>query len=231
MDGEDDTTVPLEVPEGPSSREHVLPSGERVEVRSIRPSDKEPLRDEFKRLSPESRYRRFFTDKAELKDETLRYLTEVDGEDHVALVAIVPSLDLKSERGVGVARFIRLEGAPDVAEAAITVVDDMQRKGIGRVLLEELTRTALAHGVRKFRGEILAENVPMRRILEEAGAEVRDGAEGTLVFDVPLESVEPSFGEGASALLPAVLLDLFRAFASSARAYLRSGRLPRPHLH
>src|SRR2546425_13125765 len=98
--------------------EHVLADGTRVTLRHIRPTDAEALREGFNRLSVESRYRRFFSGISELSDETLRYLTEVDGKDHVAIVATSTSPDLKHEAGYGVARFVRRSDEPDVAAAA-----------------------------------------------------------------------------------------------------------------
>ena len=104
---------------GPEFREvHTLRDGTKVTLRMIRPSDKASLRDAITRLSPESRYRRFFVPLGEPTDKMLEYLTEVDGHDHVAIVAEKDSLDLKSDEPLGVARFIRLSGTPHVAEAA-----------------------------------------------------------------------------------------------------------------
>jgi GNAT superfamily N-acetyltransferase len=174
---------------GPSFRaEHVLEDGTRVTVRLIEPADKDELRRQFTRLSPESRYRRFFHAVTELSDETLDYLTLVDTNDHLAVVALVDSLDMKKDEGVGVGRFVRLAEAPDIAEAAVTVVDDFQRRGLGKVLLETLAEAAKERGIRKFRGEVLTSNAPMRRLLEEAGATAEELPDGTTVFDVPLET-------------------------------------------
>ena len=167
--------------------EHVLADGTRITVRHIRSNDADELRRAYARLSPESRYRRFLASMPALSEDMVRYLTDVDGKDHVALVATCESHDLKSEVGLGVARFIRLRDEPDVAEAAVTVVDDMQRKGIGRILTQTLGEAALERGVKRFRGEVLADNAPMRGLLEGAGALVRDDQGGTLVFDVPLQ--------------------------------------------
>lgn len=174
---------------GPSQAgaEHVLADGTRVTIRPIRPDDGDELRRAFARLSPTSRYRRFFVQTPRLTDETVRYLTHVDGQDHVALVATTDSNDLKSEIGLGVARFVRLADDPSVADAAITVVDEAQGKGIGRLLLSELAAAARERGVRSFRGDVLVSNGPMRHLLEEAGATVREGDEDALVFDVPLD--------------------------------------------
>src|SRR5262245_31036074 len=121
---------------GPEYREqHELSDGSVVTLRHIRKEDAEELRRAFERLSPTSRYRRFFGGLHTLTDDMLRYLTDVDGTNHVAIVATHESPDLKTENGVGVARFVRLADEPEVAEAAVTVSDDMQRKGLGRKLL------------------------------------------------------------------------------------------------
>lgn len=166
--------------------EHCLRDGTRVTLRFIQPDDGEELRRAFARLSPRSRYQRFLGGVPELTDEMVGYLTRVDGEDHVAVVAGTDSHDLKTEVGLGVARFVRLQEDPTVAEAAITVVDDVQGKGIGRLLLTALARLALARGVRVFRGEVLAENTRMRHLLEEVGATTHPADGQTLIFDVPI---------------------------------------------
>lgn len=171
--------------------EHVLADGTRVTLRFIRPDDAEELRRAFGRLSPRTRFQRFFGPLGELNEENLRYLTEVDGDRHVAVVAGTDSLDLKRDVGLGVARYVRLDGDPTVAEAAVTVVDEAQGKGVGRLLLRALARVARERGVRHFRGTVLADNARIRAILAEVGAQIlpEDGA--SLVFDVPLDEPPP----------------------------------------
>lgn len=201
--------------------EHVLADGTKVTLRLIRPDDAEPLRQGFSRLSPTSRYRRFLSGISELSDDMVRYFTEVDGVDHVAVVATTDSLDLKTEIGLGVARVIRLEGEPTVAEAAVTVSDDAQRKGIGRLLVRIVAEAALERGVKTIRAEVLASNAPMRRLLDEVSAVVRSDDGTTLVFDVPLEWHRRALNEGASDDPDHPLLRLFRAVAEGL-AQLRS---------
>ena len=81
--------------------------------------------------------------KARFTKAELRYLTEVDGHDHVALVA-------ESERWPGtivaVARYVRLDDDPDTAEAAIVVADMLQGLGLGTLLAERLAAAATVHG-------------------------------------------------------------------------------------
>jgi hypothetical protein len=173
---------------GPDFREaHTLSDGTRVVLRHIRPDDAQELRRAFDRLSPESRYRRFFGGVAQLSDATLNYLTHVDGNDHVAIVATGESPDLKSELGLGVARFVRLHDAPHVAEAAVIVVDDVQRRGLGRLLATTLAVAARERGVHTFRADVLAENEPMVSLMHEVNAKALATEAGVITFDIPLQ--------------------------------------------
>lgn len=200
---------------GPDFREeHTLADGTRVVLRHVRPSDAPELRRAFERLSPESRYRRFFGGLTHLSDATLRYLTDVDGRDHVAIVATTESPDLKQDVGLGAARFVRLPGEPTVAEAAVTVVDDAQRRGLGRLLATTLAEAARERGVHTFRAEVLAENGPMSAIMEEVGARALSSDAGVVTWDVDLDALAGHPRGGA--------VDRFlRAAASSMAVLLR----------
>jgi RimJ/RimL family protein N-acetyltransferase len=166
--------------------EHVLRDGQKVVLRFIQPSDAAEVRRGFHALSPETRYRRFFGAITELDDPMLDYLTNVDCKDHVAIVAMMESLDLKEERGVGVARFVRSKSDPHAAEAAVVVVDDMQQRGLGTLLMHALVRAACDRGIDRFRAEVLESNEVVVRALLDAGAIVVDRGDGAVVLDVPL---------------------------------------------
>jgi len=171
---------------GPDFREEHVLGGHTIVLRHICADDAAELRRAFRELSPESRYRRFLGIAGNLDDAAIAYLTCVDQKDHVAIVAVTDSLDLKSERGVGVARFVRSKDDPAVAEAAVTVVDDMQRIGLGTLLMRTLARAALERGIERFRAEVLESNEIVVNALREAGAREVARGEGTLVLDVPL---------------------------------------------
>lgn len=157
-----------------------LADGTPIVIRSIRPEDREGIREAMRHMSPETRFRRFFRVVGDPDEAMLSYLTEVDGVDHVALVCTIPTHDLKGERGIGVARFVRLEDDPEVAEAAVTVIDEMQRKGVAYHLMAALTEQARARGVKRFRAYVLEENERVHQLLAEAGArEVQDAANAT----------------------------------------------------
>jgi len=136
-----------------------------VEIRPIRADDGVRLRASHTRLSPESRYRRFLAAKPTLTESDTRYLVEVDGRDHVALVATA-AVDGADGEIVAVARFVRLPDEPDTAEFAIVVADAYQRRGLGTELLRELAAVASEHDIARFRATMLADNIAIQRMLE-----------------------------------------------------------------
>src|SRR5262249_41893514 len=140
-----------------------LRDGTAVVLRLVRPDDKELLRRGFARMSPESRYLRFFTPKAALTDDELRYLTEIDQDRHLAIGAST----LAADHGLGVARAIALDGEPGVAEAAIAVVDDMHGKGLGSLLFMRLVAAARERGIERVRCEVLGSNNSMQVFLQD----------------------------------------------------------------
>lgn len=137
-------------------------------IRPIHAGDRERLRDSHERLSPETRYRRFLAVKPHLTSADLRYLVDIDGRDHVALVVTLP--EAEEEPIVAVARFIRIPEEPQVAEVAIVVADALQGRGIGTELLARLAEEAVARGVRRFRATMLADNVAVHRLFESLAA-------------------------------------------------------------
>lgn len=172
--------------------EVTLRDGLRVHVRLIRPSDKARLESGFRRLSPTSRYQRFFSGRGDLTAAELRYLTECDGIDHVGIAAeTCPGAGAEAE-GVGTARFIRNREHPETAEAAVAVIDEYQRRGIGRLLLSRLIEAARERGIESLYCNVLSSNRAMRTMILEAapGAVFRGGVEGgVLTVDVPLDAL------------------------------------------
>lgn len=160
-----------------------LRDGAGVELRLVRADDKEFLRRSFERLSEDGRYHRFFVRKRVLLDAELRFLTELDQEDHVAIVA----LRGHPEEAVGVARAVRLHLEPDVYEVALTVLDAVQRRGLATLLLERLIGAVVERGGDGLRFCVLPSNLPMQALLRQAVPDaVSRNESGLLRFDVPL---------------------------------------------
>src|SRR5439155_664837 len=136
----------------------------------LRRADREKLVAAFDRLSPESRYRRFFTAMPRLPEKLLRSLLDIDGWNHLAIGAETVTTDPAEAEGVGIARFIRLKDEPAVAEAAVTVVDHMQRRGLGKLLVSALAQAARERGITRFRAEVLRTNEACWRSSTSIGA-------------------------------------------------------------
>lgn len=165
----------------------VLPDGAVLHLRPIVPEDAPLLAEGFARLSPESRFLRFFSPLDHLSETQLHYLTEVDYEDHFAWVALVDGPDGEPQ-GVGVARYIRSRVDRTAAEAAVAVADDFHRRGIGSVLLESLAAVALTRGITRFHLLVRSDNHAMIAAMHEMDA-VRgpsdDAAVICYVLDLP----------------------------------------------
>lgn len=165
-----------------SDCEHLrLDDGTEVELRAMRPADARLLQSGFLRLSERTRYLRFHGPRTELSAEELRYLAEVDGERHVAMVALTASGQM-----AGVGQFIRATLAAPDAELALVVADDLQGKGLGRALLSRLWNAARARNVARFTGLVLEENRTMRRFLRQLGARVGLSSYGVCEIEIPL---------------------------------------------
>jgi GNAT superfamily N-acetyltransferase len=163
-----------------------LRDGSRVRLRQIHDADKDLLRRGFERLSRESRHRRFLTPTAQLSEAALRYLTEVDHHDHEAIVA----LDDESGEGIGVARYVRNRERPDVAEVALTVVDDWQGRGLGTRLLEVASARAREEGIGSFTALMLATNHEMLSLLKRLGPlRIVAREVGTVEIEMPIPEV------------------------------------------
>lgn len=179
-------------------RDAVLPDGRRILFRPILPADKGMLQEGLTHLSDETRYLRFFSPIDHFTERQLRYLTEIDYEDHFAWVAMLP--DEVGAPGVCVARWIRLKEQPDVAEGAVVVVDGMQNNGIGRTLLWLAARSAIERGIRAFQVWTLGDNRTVHHLLEGLGATPVTSEMGTREFRVPLPN-DPDALDGTPAPL------------------------------
>jgi protein lysine acetyltransferase len=140
-----------------------LPDGALILVRPIRADDKRMLEDGLRHLSDESVQRRFLTLKRSFSRAELRYLTEVNGRDHVALVAEYPGDPAR--RLIAVARFVRLAEDPTAAEVAIVVADDWHRRGVGSLLTEQLAEEARRAGIARFTATMASDNVAAHKLM------------------------------------------------------------------
>lgn len=143
-----------------------LDDGRSIVLRPVIPEDRARIEAGVRQMSDLTRYFRFFAQTPQLSEAQLRYFTEVDQVHHVAWAAVE---DAPGQPGVGLGRFIRIDG-DETAEFALAVVDPWQHHGVGRLLLAKLLLDARRLGVRTLRGYVLADNERMMRWMRQLGA-------------------------------------------------------------
>ena len=167
--------------------EHVLlRDGSEVHVRPVRPEDKPLFVAGWSRLSDESVRRRFLQPRHVLSVGELAFFTEIDHVDHEAIGA----LDGATREGVGVARYVRHRDRPHAAEAAVTVVDAWQGRGLGGKLLRRLCERAAENRIRLFTAALFATNEAMLALFERLGTVTvtrRDGPVLEIDVELPVE--------------------------------------------
>ena len=108
----------------------------------------------------------------------LRYLTEIDGFDRVALVALV----FDDAGGLaGVAWFVRAEDDPAQAEAALVLADEFKDAELGPAFDLLLAEAAGTRGIERFTPRRLNETPAAERLLDRVAEHLERGgdADGT----------------------------------------------------
>ena len=158
----------------------------KVHLRPIVPEDEALLHEAVAAMSERTVYFRFFSPIKRMSDAMAHRLAVVDYNDRFALVATTHKPASK-ERIVGVARYDRARDT-DVAEVAVAVIDEFQRRGLGGILLAELAGVARRHGIKSFQLIVLPENREMLGLLRKMGwihqAKVARGVY-EISFDLP----------------------------------------------
>jgi ribosomal protein S18 acetylase RimI-like enzyme len=166
-----------------------LTDGTKVHVRPIVPEDEPLLIEAVAAMSERTVYFRFFSPLKRLPDALAHRLAVVDYNDRFAIVATTHKPGGK-ERIVGVARYDRAADT-DVAETAVAVVDEFQRRGLGSALLTILGKVAREHGIKTFTLIVLPENQQMLGLLRKMGwihqAKLTGGVY-EISFELPAES-------------------------------------------
>ena len=147
-------------------RTRYLFDGSEVLIRPIRADDKTMEQDFVQHLSPDSRYRRFMSTLKELPPGKLKYLTEIDYEKHLALVAIIERDGEQIE--IGVARYIAGPSGTD-CEFAIAIDDEWQGSGVAGILMLTLIDAARARGMQRMEAFILSTNDKMIKFARQLG--------------------------------------------------------------
>ena len=141
--------------------------GQPLLLRPIRPEDESRHREFLEAVSPGDLRLRFFQAPHRLSHDELARLTQIDFEREMAFIAVDAD-----QRTLGVGRLVR---DPDNIEAefAVLVRSDLQRRGLGRLLMQTLLAHAAAQGTQRVVGDVLRENHGMLALVRSLGFDVR----------------------------------------------------------
>lgn len=151
----------------------VLHDGSTLHVRPVSPGDVSAVLDLYMRLSPGSLHNRFAAAHKPTVDDAVR-LCRPNGPDAFAIVAE------RNGRIVAATNYCVDVEAPDRAEVAFVVADELHGHGVGTRMLEHLATIAREHGIQTFDAYVLPSNHAMLQVFTDSGFEI----ERTLSRDV-----------------------------------------------
>jgi RimJ/RimL family protein N-acetyltransferase len=166
-------------------RHETLRDGSELLFRPVKPTDEGTLSEMLYSLSADSVRSRFFTHTKTFPHKDVQHLTNIDYEQNLALVAVVPGSG-GEEQIVAIGQYF-LDPKTHSAEVAFIVQDEWQLKGMGTILLHYLADIAMKRGVKQFSAKVLPQNKPMLAVFQNSGFPVRtefDGDAYSLVFDL-----------------------------------------------
>lgn len=154
-----------------------LRNGRQMEIRALKPEDRQALLAAADRTSDRSLYRRFFGVRREFTEAEVASFVSIDFVAVVALIAVAHESGREVIAGGG--RYIVVR--PGTAELAFTVVDEYQGQGIASALLRHLITLARAAGLQQFIAEVMPDNVAMLQVFERSGLELKRQRESDVV--------------------------------------------------
>lgn len=162
--------VPAPYQDSAESGRLILRDGSTATIRLAGSEDREALQAFFERLSPESRWHRFFTQTvpaAQLLD------TLCDASNPRRALSLVVVRQIAGEPSIiATASYIGIN--PQAAEVSFAVDDGFQGKGLGTLLLERLAVLAVKHGFDRFWALTQSDNRAMQEVFRESGFTVTE---------------------------------------------------------
>ena len=162
-----------------------LRDGKEIFFRPVKPTDDDELTDMLYSLSADSVHKRFFTHTKKFPRRDIQQLTNIDYQQNLAIVGLVPG-PAGEEEIVAIAQYF-LDPKTQSAEIAFIVQDEWQQKGMGTFLLEYLIQIAVARGVKRFEAAVMPENKAMLATFHNSTYPVQteyDGEAYKIVYDL-----------------------------------------------
>ena len=155
-----------------------LRNGERIEIRALKPQDRDDLMAAVSHTSSESLYRRFFAVRRHFSETEESFYLNIDFVNHVAVIAVAD----ENGQPIIIAGGRYVVGEPGEAEVAFTVVDKYQGRGVGAALLRHLAMIARQAGLRELVAYVLPDNRAMLKVFEKSGLKYTTKREAGSVY-------------------------------------------------
>jgi acetyltransferase len=164
----------------PSALEEFIElAGSKLLLRPIRPADSQQLMIFYANATPADMRLRFFMSRRDVPHSELARYSQIDYDREMTFIALATHA---SGDQTMVAE-VRAVCDPDnvSAEFAIQVATDWQGKGLGRRLLDKMTKYLHERGTAELVGQCLPENIGMASLARQAGFEVTLNANEAIV--------------------------------------------------
>jgi L-amino acid N-acyltransferase YncA len=141
----------------------ILRDGSTAFIRIAQPADREPLREFFGRLSPESQQQCSFS-LAAPGGEWLSTLCDASNPRQQLTLVVLRTAG-GNPRIIATGAYLTDQAQDDTAEVALAVADPFHGQGLGSLLLERLALLAVSHGITQFWALTHVDNRPMLEVL------------------------------------------------------------------
>jgi RimJ/RimL family protein N-acetyltransferase len=138
----------------------------------------------------------------------VEYLIDIDYVDHFCWLLLDGD---QPQDGWATARYVRDEEDSGLAEMAFGVIDRLQGRGIGTLLLGALGVAAGEAGIRRLFGHVLQDNTPMRAVFAKVGAVSAFSEPGVIRTEVDPGAAAQLLDSGLRAELQAAVHDVVTA--------------------
>lgn len=154
-------------------------------IRAVRKNDEQRLKDGIAKLSPQSRYLRFFSGVERPSQRVIDALIDVDGHDHIAWGAI--RTDIETEPALGVVHAFRDDDNHESAEFSVAVIDEYHGLGLGRLLTAVILLDCRREGLEQLTVHILPNNRPALLFVKSLGGLQTGSDTGVNEFEIGIE--------------------------------------------
>jgi acetyltransferase len=161
-----------------------LKDGSDIRIRPVRPEDEPKVKlfhEELSENTVRARYLSLLSLEERTSHERLIQICSIDYGNEMRLIA-----EDAHHKIVGIASYRRLPNSKD-ADFKLTLVDRIQGKGLGTVLLEHLIHIAKEEKLKKLTGSILDENTHLLEMCKKHGFKVEKSGSHPKLYKATLK--------------------------------------------